>query len=136
MPFRLAPFSKRSVFKCLHSGQRFQMYAFSMKTLSVVMWTIGENASKSMRFQTKTYQCRTGPYSKIQYHFPNIKQLSTIETTEELMNFPNYFVNMQVMKFISSCFDLRDKLLSIHRTKMAAVHFTTIPCKLTQPIGT
>ena len=51
--FRLAPFSKRSVFNCLHSGQRFQMYAFSMKTLSAVVWTIGENPSKSMRFRFK-----------------------------------------------------------------------------------
>ena len=54
---RLAPFSKRSVFKCPYSRKRFQMYAFSMKTLSVVVWMMGENASKSMRFQTKTYQC-------------------------------------------------------------------------------
>ena len=53
MRFRLAPFSNRSVFKCLHSGQRFQMYAFSMKTISVVVWTIGENASKSMSFKRK-----------------------------------------------------------------------------------
>ena len=53
MRFRLAPFL--SDFKCLLSGQRFQMYAFSMKTLIVVMRTIGEKASNSLRFQTKTH---------------------------------------------------------------------------------
>ena len=52
-PVHTNVFSFGSVFKCLHSGQRFQMYAFSMKTLSVVVWTIGENASKGMRFKRK-----------------------------------------------------------------------------------
>ena len=50
-----------SVFETL----RFQMSplwkAFSnVCVFSVVVWTIGENASKSMRFQTKTHQCGRG----------------------------------------------------------------------------
>ena len=31
----------------------------------------------------------------------------------ELMNSSNYFANMQLIKFISSCFDARDKNLSM-----------------------
>ena len=33
---------------------------FSMKTPSVLVWTQGLNASKCMRFQTKTHWCRRG----------------------------------------------------------------------------
>ena len=40
----------------IHFQQHFQINAFSMKTLSVV-WTNGLNASKCMRFQTKTLKC-------------------------------------------------------------------------------
>ena len=37
-------------------------------------------------------------YRKIKYHLPNIKQLSSIEATKELMNSPIYFVNIPMMK--------------------------------------
>ena len=40
---------------CIHFQQRFQIDAFSMNTLSVLVWTEGQNASKCMRFQTKTH---------------------------------------------------------------------------------
>ena len=33
-------------------------------------------------------------YRKIEYLLPNIKRLSTLEVTKELMNFDNYFVNL------------------------------------------
>ena len=36
----------------------------------------------------------------------------TTEATNKLMNFPNYFVNVQLTKFILSCFDLRTNLIS------------------------
>ena len=46
-------------------------------------------------------------YRKIEeYH-------STLEATEELMSFDNYFVNIQLMRFIRSCLNLRNNLLSI-----------------------
>ena len=52
-------------------------------------------------------------YRKIKYHLPNIKQLSPIEATIELMNSPNYFLNIQMLKFILSCLDFLYNLLSI-----------------------
>ena len=33
-------------------------------------------------------------YRKIEYLLPNIKRLSTLEVTKELMNFDYYFVNL------------------------------------------
>ena len=40
---------------CIHFQQRFQIDAFSVNTPSVLVWTEGQNASKCMRFQTKTH---------------------------------------------------------------------------------
>ena len=49
---------KASVFESLHLGRRFRKPPFSWVKVSifsiVLVWTIGENAYKSMRFQTKT----------------------------------------------------------------------------------
>ena len=39
-------------------------------------------------------------YRKLEYHLPYIKRLSTLEVTKELMNFDNYFVNIQLLRFI------------------------------------
>ena len=52
-------------------------------------------------------------YNKVQFYVYNIKQLPPIEAIKELMNSSNYFVNLQLMKFVLSCFNLRSKLLSI-----------------------
>ena len=46
-------------------------------------------------------------------HLPNIKRLSTFEVTKELMNSDNYFVSIQLMRFILSCLNFRNNLLSI-----------------------
>ena len=43
----------------------------------------------------------------------NIKQLSPIEATIELMNSPNYFVNIQILKFILLSLDFLNNILSI-----------------------
>ena len=54
------------VFVLIHFQERFQIDAFSMKTLSVLVWTEGLNAYKYVRFQTKPLRVRlvwTGPYS-------------------------------------------------------------------------
>ena len=51
-------------------------------------------------------------YNKVQFYVHNIKQLPPIEAIKELMN-SNYFVDLQLMKFVLSCFDLHSKLLSI-----------------------
>ena len=52
-------------------------------------------------------------YRKIKYHLSNIKQSSLIEATRELMNSPNHFVNIRMLKFILLCLDFRSNLLSI-----------------------
>ena len=41
-------------FVLIHFQERFQIDAFSMKTLSVLVWTEGLNGSKCTRFQMKT----------------------------------------------------------------------------------
>jgi len=52
-------------------------------------------------------------YRKLEYHLPYIKRLSTLETTKELMDSDNYFVNIQLLRFILSCLNLRNNLSSI-----------------------
>ena len=42
---------------------------------------------------------------------PNNIQLPVNVLINELMNSSNYFINIQVIKYISACFDARDKLL-------------------------
>ena len=41
---------------------------------------------------------------------PNITQLPVNVLINELMNSSDYFINIQFMKYISACFDLRDEL--------------------------
>ena len=67
----------------------------------------------SLRKHTKYSIQRDEFYKKVQFYVHNIKQLPPIEAIKELMNSSNYFVNLQVMNFVLSCFDLRSKLLSI-----------------------
>ena len=42
-------------------------------------------------------------YSKIQTLIPNIRQLPVNEQIIELMNSSNYFINLQLIRFITSC---------------------------------
>jgi len=51
-------------------------------------------------------------YKKIEHINPTFKQLSSLQAIEELMNSSNHYINIQLAKFISSCFDLRNILLS------------------------
>ena len=44
------------VFVLILFQKRFQIDAVSMKALSILVWTQGLNASKCMRFQTKTHE--------------------------------------------------------------------------------
>ena len=48
----------------------------------------------------------------MEYQLPNIKRMSTLEATKELMNSENYFVNIQLMRFILSCLNLPYNSLS------------------------
>ena len=64
-------------------------------------------------FQCPTYsKIRNKFYYKVKTLIPNITQLPINGLINELMNSSNYFVTIQFMKYISACFDVRDKLLS------------------------
>ena len=58
------------VSKCLHAGQCFQMYVFTMNTMSVfdrfsIVWSVGENASKTRyAFSTENALVWTGPKTR------------------------------------------------------------------------
>ena len=50
-------------------------------------------------------------YFKVRTLIPNITQLPINGLINGLMNSSNYFINIQFIKNISACFDVRDKLL-------------------------
>ena len=53
-------------------------------------------------------------YNKVQFYVHNINYWPPIEAIKESMtDSSNYFVNRQLMKWVLSCFDFRNKLLSI-----------------------
>ena len=59
-------------------------------------------------FRCSTYpMIRNNIYNKIKTLIPNITQLPVNDLINELMNFSHYFINIQFMKYISACFDLR-----------------------------
>ena len=49
-------------------------------------------------------------YYKVKTLIPNITQLPISGLINELMNSSNYFINIQFIKYISACLDVRDKL--------------------------
>ena len=51
-------------------------------------------------------------FSKIDHVISNPKQLSVSTLIVQLMNSTDYNINMQLVQFISSCIEMRDKLLS------------------------
>ena len=64
-------------------------------------------------FRCPTYSMiRNKFYNKIKTLIPNITQLPVNILINVLMDSSNYFINMQFIKYISACFDVRDKLLA------------------------
>ena len=61
---------------------------------------------------SKYFLLRHEFYRKIENIVPTFKQLSPLQTNDELMTSTNHYVNIQLAKFISSCLDLRNILLS------------------------
>ena len=51
-------------------------------------------------------------YNKIVNRIPNVKQLQLTDLIFDLINCNDNIVNMQFIKFVCSCFDLRNKFLS------------------------
>ena len=63
-------------------------------------------------FQCPTYSMiRNTFYYKVKTD-SKIIELPINGLIKELMNSSNYFINIQFIKYISACFDVRDKLLS------------------------
>ena len=71
----------------------------------------GVRKNRTLNFCSLIFRDRF--YRKLEYDLPYIKRLSTLEATKELMNSDNYFVNIQLLRFILSCLNLRNNLLSI-----------------------
>ena len=71
-------------------------------------------------FHCPTYSMITNKfYNKVKTLIPNITQLPINGLINELMNFSNYFINIQFIKYISACFDVRDKFI---------IKVTLLPC--------
>ena len=49
--------------------------------------------------------------SKIETKFDDIRKLSHENLISKLMNSNDYYVNLRLIMFISSCFEIRDKLI-------------------------
>ena len=77
------------------------------------------------RFHCPTYSMiRNSFYYKVKTLISNITQLPIQGLINGLMNSPNYFIEIQFIKYISACFDVCDKLLSSNVTG----HFRVPPC--------
>ena len=53
-------------------------------------------------------------YNQIQHYFVDFNQLSSTELLIKLLNSQNFSQNSHLLKFVSICNDLRNKLLSNH----------------------
>ena len=62
-------------------------------------------------FQCPTYSMIRNKF-KVKTLIPDITQLPINGLINELMNSSYYFINMQFVKYILACFDVRNKLLS------------------------
>ena len=91
MSFQIVPFSCRCVFKSIHFGLRIQMFAFS---LSSSVWTGGENATISLRFQMKAYSCIT-PLSRELY----TQAISKIEGWDNITKYEMAWVKQEALNF-------------------------------------
>ena len=63
-------------------------------------------------FQCPTYSMIRNTFYYIVKTDYKIIELPINGLIKELMNSSNYFINIQFIKYISACFDVRDKLLS------------------------
>ena len=71
-----------------------------------------EDESHFLTYCNKYSILRNEFYRKIEHIVPTFKQLSSLQAIGELMTSSNHCINIQLAKFISSCFDLRNILLS------------------------
>ena len=86
----------------------------------------GDPASESFlrRLVLRLVGINTLFYRKIEDLVPTFKQhvqLSSLQTIGELMTSSNHYINIQLAKLISSCFDLRNILLDRYTTMFAII---------------
>ena len=63
----------------------------------------------------KAYSCKAySQISKLETKIPDFKSLSHDTLISLLMNSSDYLINYQLVSFISQCFELRTKLISMN----------------------
>ena len=98
-------FSGDSTSLCAHTCETRPLYFLQPMSAG----EMNADCFKSLSYEVQKYEF----YNKVQFYVHNTKQLLPIEAIKELMNSSNSYVNLQLMKFVLSCFDLRSKLLSV-----------------------
>ena len=71
-----------------------------------------EDESHFLIYCNKYSILRNKFYGKIEHIIPNFKQLPPLQAISDLMTSSDHYINIQLTKYISSCFDLRNVLLS------------------------
>ena len=90
-------FSGGSISLCAHTCETRPLY--SLQPMSA--GEMNADCFKSLSYEVQKYEF----YNKVQFYVHNTKQLPPIEAIKELMNSFNYYVNLQLMKFVLSCFE-------------------------------
>ena len=70
-----------------------------------------EDESHFLIYYNKYSILRNKFYRKIEHIIPNFKQLPLLQAISDLMTSSDHYINIQLTKYISSCFDLRNILL-------------------------
>ena len=93
--------------------RKIKLGSFANRHCSFCGCNVIEDEVHVLSFQCPTYpMIRNTFFYKVKTLIPNIIQLPINGLINELMNSSNYFINIQFIKYISACFDVRDKLLS------------------------
>ena len=114
------------VFLLTHFQERFQIDAFSVKTLSVLVWMEGLNASKCMCFQMLTHWCGQGLNQKPSLHLITLESIYTIwfclKNTTECCKFQIYLTQLTEIRLTTTTDNSRVfRLIWDHVIKMLSV---------------
>ena len=60
-------------------------------------------------------------YEKIEHIIPNFKQLSPLQAISEIMTSSDHYINIQLTKYISSCFDQRNMTFQSNQCNLIAI---------------
>ena len=92
---------------------RYNQISRDDRICPVCGWNQIEDEIHFLFYCSKYSIMRDNYFNKIQTLIPNIRHLPVNDLIIELMNSSIYFINIQLVKFISSCFHFRDELLSM-----------------------